>query len=432
MKVRTLFLAIFLGTIFLTTIPDCLVISGNAEEMPPKSLELYQKMWHYRLGEIPAWIELNNVSKHLWLKPGPRTMRFNYDIVHKIVAIRDGSASAGCTCELATKEKRIELIWRLINEICLLQERTTQKNLVYTSFCTGVADLDYLVLNAIANLGIFTKIEVNLIDRVFDKDVYKSKLDERHRRTEAIRELIIDPPSFLTKVELNLYTTENSYLRSIAAGEAHKSDVLLMVDPGYSESYTVKPLEDGNTLAFYSSDNAYCAKLLAYVPPILPVKFYYNAKIEDTKGDIARLYVKPPDGPPIFPVIWDDSRSEMRIDHAKLPEYNRILGKKHDLVAIPSTDAHIAFQRLVRYATKKNTIVFVLDLDEIEDFSGDRRSEYLTKDTVSDINKRKYKDHFNKLDLSYPELTPPEEVLAVIEEEGGEGEAPAAAAAAAL
>jgi hypothetical protein len=296
----------------------------------------------------------------------------------------------------------------------------------------------YFVLNAIAALKIFSEIEVNLIDRLFDLDVTdKTKLVQRQRSIKTIRERF----SFLKKEELNFHTTENGYLRSIATGEAHKSDVLLMVDPGHDASYTVNPLEDGNTLAFYSSDNTDGAKLLAFVPPILPVKFYYKAEIEDTKGDIGRLYVKPPDGPPIFPVIWDDSRAEMRIDHAKLPEYNRILGEKHDLVAIPSTNAHIAFQRLVRYATKKNTIVFVLDLDEIEDFSGDRRNEYLMRDTVSHFDQIKGPDGVRKeLDLDYPELTPPEGVLAAREGEGeGEGAgppaatpAPPAAAAAAL
>jgi hypothetical protein len=153
MKVIKLYLAIFLGAIFLTTNPDCLVISANADEMPRKSLKLFQKVWDRWFYETPAWIELNNVSKHLWLEPGHRTGLFHCNIVRVFAAIRDHGLYVGCTCELATKEKRIELIWRLINEICLLQERTKQNSLVYTSFCTGEANLDPDIIDPVLWAG---------------------------------------------------------------------------------------------------------------------------------------------------------------------------------------------------------------------------------------------------------------------------------------
>jgi hypothetical protein len=131
-----------------------------------------------------------------------------------------------CPCSMATEERRVELIVRLVNHITLFQDKEflSREKIVYTSFCSGSMFFDLSVLRALINNGSVHEIIFYPIDAF-----YETEPISKFTSIELLREVA---EAKACRLEVVPYPRARNYISAVKEGEIEQSDIFVMVDPG--------------------------------------------------------------------------------------------------------------------------------------------------------------------------------------------------------
>jgi hypothetical protein len=131
-----------------------------------------------------------------------------------------------CPCSMATEERRVELIVRLVNHITLFQDKgyLSRKKIVYTSFCSGSMFFDLSVLRALITNDIVSEVIFYPIDAF-----YETEPISEFPSIELLREVTETHKCSLVVVP---YPQAKAYISAVEEGKIERSDVFVMVDPG--------------------------------------------------------------------------------------------------------------------------------------------------------------------------------------------------------
>jgi hypothetical protein len=131
-----------------------------------------------------------------------------------------------CPCPMATEERRIESIVRLVNHITLSQDKRflSREKIVYTSFCSGSMFFDLSVLRTLINNGLVHEVIFYPIDAFYEAEPISDFIS-----IELLKEVT---KMHKCSLEVVPYPQAKAYISAVEEGKIERSDIFVMVDPG--------------------------------------------------------------------------------------------------------------------------------------------------------------------------------------------------------